>query len=79
MDDINIIVKQTGLSKEEVLEIYNNYGKNIVDTICHIEGITESKEKKKKLTPVQEKIKELRDIVDEKDALMDLKILKNKV
>ena len=79
MEDIAIIVKQTGIDKVKAEEIYHNNSCDIVASICEIEGFVDNDEKKiNKLTPTQEKIKEFREIVDKKDAIMESIIQKNK-
>lgn len=72
MEDIDIICKQTGKSEDIVKEIYKKNNGNIIDTICEIENIkTVIKSDTKKLSKIQEKIKELREIADRKDLILD--------
>ena len=77
MDDITIIQKQTGLSKDQITHLYNKNNCDIIDTICEIEGFQPPEPTPpKKLTPEQIKIQELREMVNQKDKIMDDLVLK---
>lgn len=72
-EDLKIICKQTNLKYEEAKKIYEKNENDITRTICEIEGFNEEVKEKVVLTEAQEKIKELREIVENKDQIMDSK------
>ena len=78
MDDIQIIVKQTGITKDKAEEIYNKNDHDIIASICEIEGHIDIIKEAPKLSETQLKIKQFREIVDKKDAIMESIIQKNK-
>ena len=76
MDDIDIIYRQTGISKKKVKETYIKNNQNIIDTICELNEIEiVSKPVQTSNNPtdpeILAKIDKLRTIVNEKDAYMD--------
>ena len=71
MNDIDIIYKQTNIDRTKIIELYEKNNKDIIQTICEIEGYIEEQKEKIKLNEIQIKIKELREIVENKDMIMD--------
>lgn len=76
MEDLDIIIKQTGMEYDKISEIYKKNNNDIIATICEIEGYKEKKTSEPVLTDTQKKIKEFREIVNKKDAIMDALIQK---
>ena len=82
MEDIDIICKQTGRSREDVMDIYQKNNHDIVNTICDIENFKSEPKKESKVfshadykvipdSDTLSKLEELRKIVDQKDALLE--------
>lgn len=79
--DLNILRKETGLSQLEAETLYQRCDSDVVDAILTHQGFQETPPKHPEpvLTEVQQKIKELREIVNQKDAKMDGIIAQNRV
>ena len=78
-EDLDILQKETNLSSNQVTELYNKWDGNVVNAILDFRGETELLQKKpeKPLGPVETKIKQLREIVDKKDTILQQKLNKN--
>jgi N-acetylmuramic acid 6-phosphate (MurNAc-6-P) etherase len=76
--DIEILRKETGLGQIEAERLMEECGNDVVSAILKHEGVKINEPKPKPLTEAQQKIAELRAIVDEKDQKMDAIIQQGK-
>ena len=77
--DILFLQKEKGLDEIKAKELLDKYDNDIVEAILSLEGGSNIKEKETvELSKEQQAIKELRNIVDKKDEIMDNIINKNK-
>jgi hypothetical protein len=79
--DLTILRKETGITQLEAESLYQKCGEDVVEAIlCH-QGFQPkpSNFTAPELTEAQQKIKELRDIVNQKDERMDNIIAQNRV
>ena len=74
-EDLKILRNYTSLGECEAVELLNKCEGDVVTAILKFNGDDDNGEQPtqptKKLTVVQQKIKELRTIVDKKDAMLD--------
>ena len=73
-EDIEMIMQQTGIKDKNKAEtIYNNNDKDVIKAISFFydPNYVEEEKKEKKLTESQQKIKELREIADFRDAYLE--------
>ena len=77
--DLTILRKETGLTQLEAEALYQRCKEDVVEAILQHQGFQEkpSNLSKPVLSEAQQKIKELRDIVNQKDERMDTIIAQN--
>ncbi len=76
--DIAFLKREKSLTEDEAKQLLMKYDNDVVNAILSLEGGSKLKQKPISLSKEQTAIKELRDIVDKKDELMDKIINKNK-